>query len=867
MQMTEDDLTGHSSAATDDRVAAVLAPPERRRRRRRGLFRREKRYNRRIRWLRLLAILVPLCFLALISTVFGAVLAVEPQIAPLITSLKLHYTKGTNSTLWSAPPEVEQIATLTDHNQFFLLPRDVPLDSFIAHAVIAVEDKRFLSEPAIDYRGVARALIADVFGGGGVQGGSTITEQFVKTALGQGLPADRTIVEKIKEAFTAFQLTHLWSKQEILTEYLNTTPFGVATGVEAAAQAWFGNDPNSNLYECGRNANVYDPSTLCVTNLDADEAALLAGIIDEPTTYVGWLNTDPQLVLNRRNLVLRDMYEQGFLTQAEYNQDVLVTLPSPQYVETPSEENTNPSTGYFATWVASQLPAVDSGRFKNLVNGGGLRVYTTLDLQLQQQAQQAVQHYLPAYAGPSAALVAIDNTNGEVKAMVGGYNFNTHAFNLATQAERQPGSAWKVFDLAVALEAGWNQNTMVLSKPFPYPAVPPYYPPFTFHNDEGGYAYAKIPLWEALAVSDNSVFARLSLDYTGTGTTKIAALAKEFGITTGISQNPSMVIGGLTEGVTPLDMAHAYETVAEDHLISGSLASDACAGGVKGFTQLDAPTPGQAGCPGPVGIRFVAQGTKGHTISRSDWHNTTLADPVSLSYSEDQKEIDMLHEPLTSIGTAADAFIPGVSAWGKTGTTSNYGDAWFVGSTPNLNTPYGKVPSMTVAVWVGYPDSDKSMSKDYGGKPVYGGTYPALIWRDYVVNAIHTIEQEDQQHALAVRERHAAKTPSSATGASSVAVGASAAAGATGTGAPAGTGAVAAPTTGSTPSVPSTPTTPATSQTGGAPAAGTPQVGTTAPSSSSGTVTPGGAATPTTPPPSTGQGGGVTAPGGGTVAP
>jgi penicillin-binding protein 1A len=855
MQMTEDDLTGHSSAATTDRVAAVLAPPQRRRRR--GRFRREKRYNRRIRWLRLLAILVPLCFLALISMVFGAVLAVEPQIAPLVTSLKLHYTKGTNSTLWSAPPDVQQIATLTNHNQFFLLPKDVPLDSFIAHAVIAVEDKRFLSEPAIDYRGVARALVADVFGGGGVQGGSTITEQFVKTALNEGQASDRTIVEKVKEAFTAFQLTHLWSKQEILTEYLNTTNFGVATGVEAAAQAWFGNDPNSNLFDCGQKASVSNVESLCVTNLDADEAALLAGIIDEPTNYVGWLTTDPQLVRNRRNLVLHDMYDQGFLTLPEYNQDVLVTLPSPQYVETPSEENTNKYTGYFASWVASQLPTIGGNEFKNLVYGGGLRVYTTLDVQLQQQAQQAVQHYLPAYAGPSAALVAIDNSTGEVKAMVGGYNFNTHAFNLATQAERQPGSAWKVFDLAVALEHGYSQNTTVLSAPFPYPAVPPYYPPFTFHNDEGGYAYAKIPLWEALAVSDNSVFARLSLDYPNMGVARIAATAKQFGITTGISQNPSMVIGGLTEGVTPLDMAHAYETVAEDNLISGSLASDACAGGAKGFTQLDAPTPGQSGCPGPVGIRFVAQGSGKHTTA---WHNTTQTQPVSLTYSEDKEEITMLHEPLTSIGTAADAFIPGVNAWGKTGTTSNYGDAWFVGSTAALNTPYGVVPSMTVAVWVGYPNSDKSMSKDYGGKPVYGGTYPALIWRDYVVNAIRTIEQEDQYATLAAaeaRSHHAAKTPSSATGPNSVAVGASAASGAT------GTGAVVAPTTGSTPA---TPTTPATGQTGGAPATGTPEIGTTVPSNSGGTAPPGGTTTPTTPP-STGQGGGVTAPGGGTVAP
>ncbi|HZL47682.1 MAG TPA: transglycosylase domain-containing protein, partial [Solirubrobacteraceae bacterium] len=561
--MTEDDLTGHSSAGSADRTAAVLAPPQRRRRR---LFGRKKRYNRRIRWLRLLALLVPTCFLGLISMVFGMVLAVEPQIGPLVASLKAHYTQGANSVLMSAPPLVRPIATLTDHQQFFLAPNDVPLDSLIAHAVISVEDKRFMTQPAIDYRGVARALVADVFSSGGTQGGSTITEQFVKTALNKGLPEQRTIVEKVKEAFTAFQLTHLWNKQKILTEYLNTANFGVATGIEAAAQAWFGNDPSSNLWHCGRNANVQVLSSLCVTYLTADQAALLAGIIDSPNTYVRLLTTDPQAVADRRNTVLHDMWEQGYLTQAEYEADTQVSLPSPLYVESPSEENTDPITGYFASWVANQLAS--SSQFKNIVYGGGLRAYTTLDLELEQDAKQAVEHYLPPFSGPSSALVAINNDTGEVKAMFGGYDFRTHAFNLATQAERQPGSSWKAFDLAAALEAGFNRNTMVESAPYPFNAPAPYYP-FVFHNDEHSYYNTKIPLWEATAVSDNTVFARLSLDphYLGnagpeSGPDAIANIAKQFGISTGISINPSMVIGGLTQGVTPLDMAHAYETIA-----------------------------------------------------------------------------------------------------------------------------------------------------------------------------------------------------------------------------------------------------------------------------------------------------------------
>ena len=866
--MTEDDLTGHPSAVTADRMAALGERPQRRRPRR-GPFRRRKRYNRRIRWLRLLALLVPTCFLALISMVFGMVLAVEPQIGPLVNSLKAHYTEGANSVLLSAPPDQQQIATLTNHEQFFLKPSDIPLDSLIAHAVIAVEDKRFMTEPAIDYRGVARALVADVFGSGGTQGGSTITEQFVKTALNQGQPQQRTLVEKVKEAFTAFQLTHLWPKQKILTEYLNTANFGVATGIEAAAQAWFGNDPTSNLYGCGRTANVDVPSSLCVTYLTADEAALLAGIIDSPNTYLNQLTTDPQLVAERRNIVLKDMWEQGYLTQPEYDADIQVSLPSPQYVESPSEENTNPISGYFASWVATQL-ASSGSQFKKIVYGGGLRVYTTLDLELEKDAQRAVEHYLPPFSGPSAALVAINNETGEVKAMIGGYDFNTHAFNLATQAERQPGSSWKAFDLAAALEAGYNRNTEILSAPYPFNAPAPYYP-FVFHNDEKSYYNAKIPLWLATAVSDNSVFARLSLDphYLGnggpeSGPEKIAAIAKQFGISTGISLNPAMVIGGLTEGVTPLDMAHAYETIADGgRLVSGTLASQSCAGGDPSITQQDAPKPGSLGCPGPVGIRFVAQDTSAGTTT---WHNQKSAATVpGYSYQDSLKEIALLRAPLTSVGTAADAAIPGVNAWGKTGTTSNYTDAWFVGSTPKLTTADGTVPSMTVAVWVGYANSNKSMAHAYGGKPVYGGTYPALIWHNYMVSAIQTIEQEN----VHVNQHRAAQShPKNATGSSgSTATG-------TGSSAPTGTVNTGASQTGGTTITPSTSktTTPPANANGTTSAGGTTQVtnppatGTTAPANAPTPTTTPVTTTPATPPP-TSTGGGVTAPGGGTVGP
>ena len=270
--MTEDERTGYSSTATTDRVASVLSPVQPRERRRTGLFRGRKR-DRRIRWLRLLAIVGPLSFLALISMVFGMVLAFAPQLGPLTDKLQAQFQNGANSIVYASDGKTE-LATLTAKNDFFLAPQDIP--PIMAHAIVAIEDKRFYTEPGIDYRGIIRAFVADVFHtGSGIQGASTITEQFVKNALND--QKNRTIFNKLREAALAFQLSHLWSKPKILAEYLNTAYFGSgAYGVEAAARAYFGNDPSSNLYHCGIAPNTKDLASLCVTNLTADEAALLA---------------------------------------------------------------------------------------------------------------------------------------------------------------------------------------------------------------------------------------------------------------------------------------------------------------------------------------------------------------------------------------------------------------------------------------------------------------------------------------------------------------------------------------------------------------------------------------------------------------
>jgi penicillin-binding protein 1A len=869
--MTEDDRNGHASTAQADRVATVHELRPKREQPRRGLFRRRRRRRRRIRWLRLIAILIPLAFLALISFVFGIVLAYEPQIEVLTAQLKALYTNGVSSTVYDV--ENKPIGYLTANNQVFLPPQDIP--PIMAHAIVAIEDKRFYSEPGVDLRGIARAFIADVFHtGGGVQGASTITEQFVKLALKQ--QKNRTLLEKLREAAMAFQLSHLWSKQTILAEYLDTAYFGSgANGVEAAAKAYFGADPASPLYDCGQRPDIKVPSSLCVTYLTADEAALLAAAVDAPSDFNGL--QDASAALDRRNLVLRDMQQQGYLSPAAAATAEATSLPPPQYVGSPFEQGTTPTDGYFVNWIENQMYA----RYHERIYTGGYHIHTTLNQELQDDAQHIVNLALPpGVGGPSAALVAIDNSTGEVRTMVGGYNYFSDPYNLATEGERQPGSAFKVFDLAAALEDGYGPNSRLLSSPFDDNSRT--FGTFAVKNDEGGYYYSKIPLSLALDVSDNSVFSRLGLRV---GPRNIARLANQFGVSTTVSFNPSMVIGGLHIGVTPLDMAHAYETIAQSGVVtSGTLASYQCASGYSHKDRWEEAPPIGAGpggsCPGPVGIMSIFRPNTGLYVSNE--RRTYPVYPAGYA----SVERSMMRGVLSPIGTAASAYIPGVAAWGKTGTTNNYADAWFVGSTP----PMGSVPSMTVAVWVGYPTGDRSMLHNYGGHPVYGGTYPAQIWRQYMEDAIgyyrahahhnvttHSISSgssggapvstpsttpatgANTTQSSSSATGNAATTPATGTGNGAPATGASSPAGAQAT-PPSTTPASTPPSTTYTP--PPASTTPS-APTGGAAPSNTP--GTTAPSTGAPTnapptSTPPVTNTPSSTPPSTGSGGGVTAP-------
>jgi penicillin-binding protein 1A len=629
----------------------------------------------RMKKLRLLAIILPLTLLAIVSTVFGMMMAVASDLPDLEN--RKEYQDAKNSVLLDA--QGNEIGVLTNNQSRVLVGyNDIPRD--MRSAIISIEDRRFYENSGVDIRGIARAFSQDLLKRQAAQGGSTIAQQFVKNAL--QAQANRTVFQKLREAALAYHLTRKWPKSKILTQYLNSIYFGNgAYGVESAARTYFGNQPDH--VGCGTPHHQ-----LCVAQLKPDEAALLAGVVANPTAYDPVAH--PVAAKRRRDLVLKNMLDQGLLPRLAYYNAVQEALPAAVDIKPPTVNNKAP---YFTTWVRQQL--VDKFGARKAFEGG-LQVRTTLDLQLQKAAEDAVNKYLPDASWPSGALVAIDNQTGEVRAMVGGRDYAKRPFNLATQGQRQPGSSIKPFILAEALKkysAGsvWPSRKRIFTVPNTRGKEH-----FVVNNFESKYAGAQT-LAGGLTYSDNAVFSAVGIDV---GTKKIARLAERMGIRTPVSSNYAMTLGGLKEGVTPLDMAHAYET-----LITG---------GRRVYGSLG------AGDDGPVGIKQVL-GSDGKKVIKTNKLEATRVLPQRIA-----DEVVSIMTTVVGQGTGKRAALgPGQFAAGKTGTTENSGDAWFVGFNDRW----------TVAVWVGYADKLKPMLTEFAGQPVEGGTYPALIWHDFMVAA------------------------------------------------------------------------------------------------------------------------------------
>jgi penicillin-binding protein 1A len=650
----------------------------------------------RIRKLRVLGVLLGLSILAFISTIFGMMMAITSDLP------RLEAPSGRNSVLTDR--NGEPLGMLTG-NQKRIFVKSGEIAPFMKQAIIAIEDRRFYTNAGIDLRGIGRALYQDVRAQKAVQGGSTITMQFVKNAL--AAQEERTLFNKLREAALAYQITRKWSKERILRNYLNTIYFGNgAYGIEAAARTYFG----SNHPGCGEEGRPK-----CAQVLDHAEAALIAGIVASPTGYDPLANREA--AAKRRALVLQRMREQGYITPEQEAEARETSLPTSRDIQPPAEDTRYP---YFTSWVKQQVVDKLGGGQEGARQAfeGGLTVQTTLDVRLQEAAEQAIESWLPWEGGPRASLVAIDNDTSEVLAMVGGDDYSARPFNLATQGQRQPGSTFKPFVLAQALSDGvspestWSSRQIDLCVTRTKSGCREVYEVNNYEDAYGGIR----TLRTATTFSDNAVYAQVGRKV---GTRKIARLARRMGIRTPVSHNLAMPLGGLEEGVTPLDMAHAYQTIAQNGRFTYSTMSP----GAVDRRELGIPAPG------PAGIKVIERKEDGK-LKPIELPDGTKAQGKPESWpvlkSSVASDMSSMLSAVVTQGTGKRAQIPGVHVAGKTGTTENYGDAWFVGWTEEI----------TVAVWVGYPDELRAMRTEFNGDSVAGGTYPAAIWKSFVERAL-----------------------------------------------------------------------------------------------------------------------------------
>lgn len=665
----------------------------------------------KLRRLRLLALLSGLGVLAAVSTLFGMMMAVASDL-PEIDVLDVA-TRPSQIVDRDGKP----LGVLTS-NQNRILLRSDQIAPVVKHAVVAIEDRRFYTNSGVDLRGISRAFFQDVVKRNAVQGGSTIAQQLVKNRL--DAQDDRTVFQKLREAAMAFHMTRKWDKERILRNYLNTIYFGNgAYGIEAAARTYFGTA--FGLGTPGARCGSAADQKRCAELLQPAQAALIAAVVANPSAFDPV--AQPQAARKRRDLVLSHMRDEDFLTQMQYESALREPLPTARDVTPPVETGEYP---YFTTWARQQVvDKVGPGKAFE----GGLKVRTTIDSDLQEAAQRAVTQNLAQGPGtPAAAVVALDNKTSQVLAMVGGPpgGYNEQPFNLATQGQRQPGSSFKPFILAQALQDGVSPNSTWTSKKKDFCVDKTKHgcgEHFVVNNYDDAYS-GVTTLANATAFSDNSVFAELGLQV---GTKRIARLARELGIRTPVSSNYAMTLGGLSQGVTVMDMAHAYESFASGgQFVYGSLSP-----GADGYERRHH----KGTVPGPVGIRQISEPRS----PRSSQYRTArmLDGSEALNRTHDRRvlpaatagAVEDLLAGVVRYGSGSRAAVGGTLIAGKTGTTENYGDAWFVGWSPRY----------TVAVWVGYPSGTKSMqppSFSFNGEPVAGGTYPAAIWGSFMREAL-----------------------------------------------------------------------------------------------------------------------------------
>lgn len=593
--------------------------------------------------LRRIRLFIALCLVVFAGLGFGYIFAAYQSLPAVGNNMR----PAVSSQVFDSHGRL--ITTLhSDQNRLPIDINKVPQN--LQNAFIAAEDNRFYEHIGIDPIGIFRAIFANLTNRGIAQGGSTITQQLAKNAF---LSQEQTLKRKIQEAMLALEIEHKYSKKEILEMYMNQIYFGQgAYGIQTAAKTYFNKDVNE---------------------LTLTQCAMLAGLPKSPNYYSPFNNLNE--AKKRKNVVLDQMVKYGYVSAAEAedakNQDLGL---SKSHQSKEADEYAS-----FIDYVSQQVAKKygDDALYKE-----GLKIYTTMDVDKQHTAVRAMRNLPNNYTDengltqPQAAIVSIDPKTGHILAMVGGRGQDS--FNRASMAVRQPGSAFKPFVYLTALQHDMTPDTTMNDQPVTYGSWSP--------KNAGGSYSGTMTLSDALAHSVNTIAVQLADQV---GTKNIIANAKKMGITTldAKDDNLAMALGGLTKGVTPLEMASAYGTFAN-----------------KG-----------------VHVKPTA------IVKILDRNGNVLEDASTLEKEETKTrvmsereayEMTTMLEGVIDHGTGTAAAI-GRPAAGKTGTTDDNKDAWFVGYTPDIVT----------AVWIGDDTGSHSLGE------IYGGTIPAEIWKDYMSSA------------------------------------------------------------------------------------------------------------------------------------
>ncbi len=570
--------------------------------------------------------------------------------APPLSSLK-PVQKGRSSAIYAADGSLIGFI----HAENIRQPvSSKALPQSLRDATVAIEDKNFFNHGALDPNGIARAAWKDLLAGGKpVQGASTITQQLVRNLYIQN--PEETLERKLIEAHLAYEEEEAHSKEWILTAYLNTAPYGTvegetAVGAEAAAQTYFGKPAKE---------------------LNLTESALIAGLPQAPSEYNPFL--DPHAALQRRDEVLTAMHDQGYISGDEYREAIhggLGLSPGHKYrvIRDP----------FLFDLVQQEL--IDKYGI-NTVRTGGLKAYTTIDPKLQERAQEAVDSCGVCYpeGGPAAGLASINPSNGEIVALASTEGYESeNEFNYAWQAHRQPGSSFKTYVLTTAIKQGIDPASTYYNGTSPMTLDLPGGGTWTVNNAEPG--GGTMSLDEATWNSVNVIFAQLDLDV---GPENVTQTAHEMGIEANLESVPAEAIGGLKEGVTPLEQADGYATLA-----SGGIHHDPTA-----ISRVEFPG-------GKVDETATDEGERVLTEGQA-YDVTKILEGVITQGTG---------SPYTYMGCNAEA--------GKTGTSEDLSDAWFVGYTPLYST----------AVWVGHPQSREETG--------FGGPTAGPIWRSFMESAV-----------------------------------------------------------------------------------------------------------------------------------